>query len=110
MIERDDIIKIDRSYFEIVEIKDFVIVIRSRNTGHYWCLQEQMPNNSRSFLISHKHHQSNPYHRQKNRPTVEACCEYIRSHDFYQMEKDRRKEKNRMCRQIEKHGNKALPG
>ena len=31
MIEKSDIIKIDRGYFEIVEIKDFVIVIRSRN-------------------------------------------------------------------------------
>ena len=110
MIVQADIDDIDREYFELVGKKDYTIVLRSKSTGHYWCLLEQVYNGHRFFLISHKHHLADPYHRQKNRPTVEACCEYIRSHDFYQMEKDRRKEKNRMCRQIEKHGNKALPG
>lgn len=98
MINQEDIIEIDREYFEIIGKKDFVLVLRSRNTGHYWSLLEQVYNGHRTFQICHKHKEAEPYHPQKNRPSIVSCCEYIRSHDAFYQEKEKRKKERRLCR------------
>ena len=95
MIDKTDIYGIDRNYFDIIGEKDYGIVLRSQCTGHYWYLLEQEYNGHKSYQIYHRHHASNPYHLQKNRPTVEDCCEYIRSHDAYHLQKMKRKEERR---------------
>ena len=95
MIGQADIIEIDRSYFEIVEKRDFVLVLRSLSTGHYWCLLEQIYNGCRTFQILHKHKEAEPYHPQKNRPSVLACCDYIKSHDAFHLERERKKKDRR---------------
>lgn len=110
MIEQSDIEIVDKEYFEIMESKDYVLVLRSRNTGHFWCLLEQEYNGCRFFQIRHRHHAENPYHIQKSRATIADCCEYIQSHDAYHLKKERRKEERRQRRQAEKHQKKALPG
>lgn len=107
MIDRIDIEAIDKEYFEIMEIKDYILVLRSRNTGHFWSLLEQEYNGCRTFQIRHKHKEEAPYHSQKNRPSVAACCDYIKSHDAYQLKKDCEKKKRR---QAEKRKKRALPG
>ena len=107
MIEQPDIEIVDKEYFEIVEVKDFILVLRSKSTGHYWCLLEQMCNGHRTFRISHRHKKTSPYHFQRNKPSVAACCEYIKSHDAYQLEKERRKAELRMLRREEKTKKKA---
>lgn len=109
MIDQTDIDSINKKYFEIIEKKDYTIVIRSRDTGHYWCLLEQVYNDHRFFQISHRHHAENPYHIQKSRPTIADCCEYIQSHDAYHLKKERRKEEGRQRRQAEKRKKRALP-
>ncbi len=85
MITSADISSIDTSYFEIVDVKDFTLIIRSRNTGHFWALLERMANGHRTFLISHKHHETDPYHFQKIRGSadgrINAAIEYIMHHD-----------------------------
>ena len=98
MIDGIDIGAIDKSYFDIIEKKDYGIVLRSRCTGHYWYLLEQEYNGCRSFQIHHKHHASGPYHLQKNKPSIKACCEYIRSHDEYHLAKIRKKEQKKQMR------------
>lgn len=95
MIDHNDIENIDTSYFDIIEIKDYGIALRSHITGHYWYLLEQEYNECRTFQIQHRHHASDPYHLQKNRPTIEACCDYIKSHDAYHLEKMKKKEQHR---------------
>ena len=109
MIEQSDIEIVDKEYFEIVEIKDFILVLQSRNTGHYWCLLERIYNGCRTFQISHRHHPSDPFHRQKSKPSIETCCDYIKSHDAYQLVKEHKKAERRQRRQAEKHGKKTLP-
>lgn len=110
MIDRIDIEAIDKEYFEITGKKEYTLVLRSRNTGHHWCLLEQVYNGRRFFKISHRHHPSDPFHRQKSRPSIESCCEYIRSHDAYHLERERKKEERRMHRRVKLGPKQALPG
>lgn len=98
MIDGIDIGAIDKSYFDIIEKKVYGVVLRSRCTGHYWYLLEQIYNEHRTFQISHKHHIFDPYHLQKNRPSVDDCCEYIMSHDNYHLAKTRKKEQKKQMR------------
>lgn len=98
MIVQADIDYIDREYFELVGKKDYTIVLRSKSTGHYWCLLEQVCNGHRTFQICHKHKEAEPYHPQKNRPSIVSCCEYIRSHDAFYQEKEKRKKERRLRR------------
>ena len=98
MLERTDLQVIDKDYFDIIEAKDYSLVLRSKNTGHYWYLLEQEYNGNRSFLIHHKHNASKPYHPQKNRPSIEACCEYIMSHDAFHLDRVRKKDQRRLRR------------
>ena len=107
MLTADVLSVIDSNYFQIVDANEARIVIMSRNTGHYWCLLEQMCNGHRTFRISHRHKKTSPYHFQRNKPSVAACCEYIKSHDAYQLEKERRKAELRMLRREEKTKKKA---
>ena len=92
MIDSNDLAAIDAEYFDIKEIKEYTIVLQSKSTGHYWHLLEQEYNNKRSFLIHHKHSIAKPYHPQKNKPSISACCEYIKDHDAYHMERSKKKE------------------
>lgn len=110
MIDRIDIEAIDKAYFEITGKKEYTLVLQSRNTGHYWCLLEQVYNGHRFFQISHRHHVSDPFHLQKNKPTVEECCAYIRSHDTYHLERERKKEERRMRRRANLGEKQSLPG
>lgn len=109
MVKQTEIESIDREYFDIIEARDYVLVLRSRNTGHHWCLLEQIYNGYRTFQILHKHKKADPYHPQKNRPSVEACCAYIKSHDAYQLRKEREKEESRQRRQEEKRKKEPSP-
>ena len=98
MIDNTDIESIDKEHFEIIEKKNYTLVLRSKDTGHYWCLLEQVYNGHRFFRISHKHNASDPIHLQKSRPTVEEGCEYIRSHDAYHLDRIKKKEEHRLHR------------
>lgn len=98
MIDSTDVESIDKKYFETIEIKEYTIVIRSLSTGHYWCLLEQICNGCRTFQILHKHKEAEPYHPQKNRSSIVSCCEYIRSHDAFYQEKEKRKKERRLRR------------
>ena len=98
MIDKTDIDGVDIEYFDIIGKKEFGIVLRSRNTGHYWHLLEQVYNDCRTFQISHKHHTTDAFHLQKNRPTIEACCDYIKSHDAYHLKMMKKKEDHRKRR------------
>lgn len=98
MIDSNDLAAINNYYFEVIGVKEYSLVLRSKNTGHYWYLLEQEYNGNRTFLIHHRHDASKPYHPQKNRPSIEACCEYIMSHDSFHLDRARKKEQRRLRR------------
>lgn len=98
MIEPSDLAAIDRQYFEVIGNNDYGITLRSLNTLHEWHLLERIANDNRTFVISHRHRPSAPYHLQKTRPTVAACCDYIMDHDRYHLEKVRKQKEQRLRR------------
>ena len=106
MITSADISSIDTSYFEIVEVKDYTLTFRSANTGHYWALLERMANGHRTFLISHRHHEKDPYHFQKIRGSadggINAAIEYIMHHDEDYISRLREKELRRERLRLER--------
>lgn len=98
MITNADITIIDKEYFDIIETREYFIILRSKNTGHYWQLLEREANGHRTFLISHRHNTTGPYHPQKNRPSVSACCEYIMGHDVFHLERVMKQKQKRLRR------------
>ena len=100
MISNKEIQAIDRQYFDVLETTAFYVVLRSRNTGHFWHLLEQHPGSHVTFLISHKHHEWNPYHPQANRPTIDDCCKYIKWHDRFHKQREKEKQSRRVNNDI----------
>ena len=98
MIDSTDLAAIDANYFDIIGTKDYLVVLRSRDTGHYWSLLEQEANGHRTFLISHKHNAADQFHSQKNKPSINACCEYIMDHDAFHLDRKRKQKESRLQR------------
>ena len=98
MIGPSDLAAVDRQYFEVIGSNEYCITLRSLNTLHEWHLLERIANGNRTFVIRHRHGPSGPYHLQRSRPTVEACCDYIMDHDRYHLEKVRRQKEQRLKR------------
>ena len=98
MITYADISIIDGGYFDIIEAREYFIVLRSKTTGHYWYLLEQEANGHRTFQIKHRHNKTAPYHPQKNKANIAACCEYIKEHDAFHLERVKRQKQKRLDR------------
>ena len=98
MIKNTDLNNVKVGYFHIIEVKEYSLVLRSKNTGHYWYLLEQEANGHRTFQISHKHNESDAYHVQRSKPTIMNCCEYIMSHDAYHLERIQKQKERRLRR------------
>ena len=95
MIDNDDIAAIDTKYFDINEQRSYSLTLQSRNTGHYWYLLERVYNSNRSFLIYHKHNIKDAYHSQKSGQNISVCCEYIKEHDAFHLERAKKKNERR---------------
>ena len=93
MIKNKELVSIDHAYFDILETTPFFIVLRSKNTGHYWHLLLQIRNGHQSFFISHKHHKTDSYHPQACRGSIKYSCQYIKEHDTFHLQRMQRKKK-----------------
>ena len=100
MITNSDISSIDRCYFEVLDATSFFIVLRSRNTGHFWHLLYTEANGHISFRISHKHHAHNDFHPQASAPSVSEACAYIKRHDAYHLRREKEKASRREARRL----------
>lgn len=98
MIGTSDLAAIDRQYFEVIGSNEYCITLRSLNTLHEWHLMERVANGCTAYVISHRHGPSGPYHLQRSKPTVGACCDYIMDHDRYHLEKVRKQKEQRLRR------------
>ena len=98
MIEPVDLVAIDSHYFDIIGTGDYNVTLRSWNTRHEWHILERIANGHRIFVISHRHKHSDPFHMQRTRSSIDACCAYIKDHDEYYLEKVRRQKERRLRR------------
>ncbi len=83
-----DFNRVNRKYFKIQALTAFHIILKSRNTGHYWDLssQEFMPGQS-SIIIGHKHREDDRFHIQRkfHAQTVDEAQELIKKHDLWHL-------------------------
>ncbi len=98
MITSKDLRSIDRVYFDVIEVTPFYLVLRSKNTGHFWHLLEQDYRCFRSFKVFHKHHETDNYHPQTCKGSIGACCLYIKGHDAFHLKRTRWKKNRRWAR------------
>ena len=97
-ISRSDISMIDTDYFSIVEATPFYIVLESKNTGHSWQLLHTEMNGHTSYRISHRHHREDPFHPQTSAPCIPAACDYIKRHDSFHLQRQKKKADRRSKR------------
>ena len=83
MLENTSIIS--EFYFEIIEISEGLIFIKSKNTSHYWKLISE---NGR-VVIYHKHF-SRGWHKHKVCKSLNAAVGLIKKHDEFVIERIRK--------------------
>lgn len=74
---------IDRKYFMVFESAPYLLVLKSKNTRHYWRIQPTGKKNQCS--IYHSHCGDCNYHFQCNSKDLEESLKTIREHDKYQL-------------------------
>lgn len=84
MFSKEELI-IDSKYFDIIELSSFCVTLRSKNTGHYWHIENADGNNYRSCKIYHRHNTSDPYHLHGHAATFAGCISAIKEHDRFQL-------------------------
>ena len=109
MITNSDISSIDSCYFEVLDATSFFIVLRSRNTGHFWHLLYTEANGHITFRISHKHHAHNAFHPQASAPSVSEACAYIKRHDAYHLRREKEKASRREARRLSQQETPDFP-
>jgi hypothetical protein len=87
MFTQKDYAQIDTEYFEVKTKTQYHIVLKSKNTGHFWDIEYRGRPGGRSLLINHKHKESQPFHPQNryHPRSVADAQRLIREHDVWQM-------------------------
>jgi len=76
---------IDSKYFDIIDVSAFCVTLRSKNTGHYWHIENADGANYRSCNIFHRHNESDSYHLHGHSGTFNQCIIQIKEHDRFQL-------------------------
>ena len=83
MFSLKDINSIDNSYFETVSADAGCIVLKSKNTGHFWAITGTGIGDGVSLM--HRHNDTDPWHPQafyiKCRHNLAGALKAIKSHD-----------------------------
>ena len=85
MFDARDFECLDPNYFQIINVNDYDVTVRSRNTGHYWYLHNPEYSEQGTVIIFHKHKASHPYHQHGRANTLWQAVRSIRGHDKWQM-------------------------
>lgn len=75
----------DTEYFNILLINGVAISVQSKNTKHYWHIEEEEFAHFRHFKLYHKHNRSDEFHRHRDRKNMAAVIDEIKGHDKFQM-------------------------
>lgn len=85
MFSQQQLDSVDRTYFDVIISDPYDLTIRSKNTGHVWCLHNIGFPAEDSLLLYHKHHISYPYHIQRRERHFKSAIKTIIDHDSYQI-------------------------
>lgn len=84
MFSTNELNSVDRRYFIIYQLNPGIIILKSRNTQHYWRLLSPSSNSSRC-TIQHSHHGEYDYHEHGKAGSLKSAIHQIKSHDVYQL-------------------------
>jgi|GEM_PF-2868300 len=73
--------EIRQDYFDIVEVNDDSVTLKSICTGHSWCLSLE----GGVIKMLHKNHDKDKYHVHAYWITIDDCLYEIYCHDVFQM-------------------------
>lgn len=94
MYKLDEIMGIDQDYFGIISIGSPNVILKSRNTGHIWCIQDRelIYGKIRSIVVYHKHREEKEFHIQKGFHPVNLsqAQDLIKEHDKWCIENRRK--------------------
>lgn len=86
MFSKKETAQIDRKYFDVIHVTGYHIIVRSKNTGHYWDIESvELFFGKKIISIMHKHNREDTYHIQKrfHPRSVEEAQEMIKKHDDF---------------------------
>lgn len=95
MFTQKDLKSIDRAYFAVKSAGCYGALLQSKNTLHCWYVTSEDYGRFKTCTIYHTHHADTPMHRHGSGRNLSSCMNKIRSHDFYQLEKDRNRRTHR---------------
>lgn len=85
MFQTENLVKIDRDYFNIIVMNDMDVTVQSKNTGHYWYLHCAGYPTEEALVIFHKHKFTDGYHQHGRANTLRQAVRSIKKHDEFQM-------------------------
>lgn len=82
---------IDRNYFIVFEASPYQVIIKSKNTRHFWKIRSE--DDKQKIIIYHSHQGDCNYHFHYSVGSLEKAIHEIKNHDIFQI-KHRAKEDN----------------
>ena len=79
MLRKEDLILIDKRYFEVLRTDHISVLLKSKITGHTWRITSNELDHR--FLVEHKHHDSYSFHKQLSAKTMYEALTKIEQHD-----------------------------
>lgn len=94
MFDARDYECLDPNYFQIINVNEYDLTVKSRNTGHYWYLHNPEYPERGTVIIFHSHHADRTgrirYHLHGRANTLRQAVRSIRGHDRWHMNGRRR--------------------
>jgi hypothetical protein len=85
MFSNEDLKCLDPEYFSIITTDAYDVTIMSRNTGHYWYLNNSEYPEKGTVIIFHEHRVSDPYHTHSRSRSLNRAIRDIKSHDEFKL-------------------------
>ncbi len=85
MFSAEELLSLDRSYFDVICADAYDVTIMSKNTGHVWYIHNPEYPEFGNCTIFHKHHISDQYHTHSSSRSLCSALRQIRAHDAFQL-------------------------
>jgi len=82
MFSAHELNTIDRCYFSVYKATPIEVVLKSKNTRHFWKL---LPASKKGYTLYHSHQGDGNYHVQCNSSSLQSAISTIKKHDSYQL-------------------------
>lgn len=85
MFSTEELLSLDRSYFDVICADAYDVTIMSKNTGHVWYIHNPEYSEPGICTVFHKHRAALPYHRHSQAKSLQQAVKSIQGHDAFQM-------------------------